>query len=67
MSVRTSLVEVICDGPDRQAECPDSAARAAYGTGREVRATLRDDGWMVGLLGGFDMCPTCQPARKARR
>lgn len=58
-------VEVSCDGPDEQTECPDSAAVSArFGsmTTRQVRADGRTDGWTVRRVPGHlrDVCPTCQ-------
>lgn len=57
-------VEVSCDGPDEQSECPDSAAiPAGYAsrTARQVRADGRADGWTTRRRGGHlrDVCPNC--------
>lgn len=57
-------VEVSCDGPDDQTDCPDSAAvsaRTASRTARQVRADGRADGWTRRRRGGrlIDLCPGC--------
>lgn len=64
MSVRLDLVEVVCDGPDPDTDCPDSAAMANYGTAASVRASLRTggDAWRTGLPGGMDRCAKCRAA-----
>jgi hypothetical protein len=69
MSAHSLGVEVSCDGPDEQTDCPDSAAvRARFTsmTPRQVRADGREDGWTVRRAPGQlrDVCPTCQ-ARNA--
>jgi hypothetical protein len=61
-------VEVSCDGPDEQTDCPDSAAvRASFAstTAREVRADGRAQGWTVRRVPGHlrDVCPTCRAQR----
>lgn len=58
-------VEVSCDGPDEQTDCPDSAAiRARFGslTTRQVRADGRTDGWTTRRASGHlrDVCPACR-------
>jgi hypothetical protein len=58
-------VEVACDGPDEQRDCPDSAAvRASFGsmTAPQVRADGRRDGWTIRrTLGRLrDVCPACR-------
>jgi hypothetical protein len=62
MSVRTDLIEVVCDGPDDQTECPDNAAMADYGTACSVRAVLRtgEDAWRTAIPGGIDRCAKCR-------
>jgi hypothetical protein len=57
-------VEVSCDGPDEQTNCPESAAiRASFDsrTARQVRADGRADGWTTRRRGGHlrDVCPAC--------
>lgn len=64
MSVRTDMVEVICDGPEDGDGCPDDAARATYGTALHVRRELREDGWTTAEAGGFDRCPKCRKRRR---
>ncbi|MFF2502152.1 hypothetical protein ACFVTY_01965 [Streptomyces sp. NPDC058067] len=64
MSAHPIGVEVACDGPDGQRDCPDSAAiRASFGsvTARQVRADGRNDGWTVRRAPGrlLDVCPNC--------
>jgi hypothetical protein len=58
------LVEVSCDGRPLDSggieDCPDSSGWSGYGTAAELRARMRDDGWAVGLPGGFDRCPNCR-------
>ena len=59
-------VEVSCDGPDEETDCPDSAAISARFTSRtahQVRADGRADGWTVRRRVGRlrDVCPTCRP------
>jgi hypothetical protein len=61
-------VEVSCDGPDEQTDCPDSAAipiRFGSMTAQEVRADGRQDGWTRRRRSGrlADLCPGCTPAR----
>jgi hypothetical protein len=52
-------VEVQCDGPGDERECPENMAwMDAMGT-RELRALMRTDGWETGLPGGIDRCPIC--------
>ena len=58
-------VEVSCDGPDEQTDCPDSAAvRASFAsrTARQVRADGRAQGWTTrrGTALLRDVCPTCR-------
>lgn len=70
MSVHPIGVEVSCDGPDEQTDCPDSAAiRASYAsrTARQVRADGRADGWTVRRAAGrlLDVCPACRARRTA--
>lgn len=60
-------VEVSCDGPDEQTDCPDSAAvRASFEsrTARQVRADGRADGWTTQRAAGRlrDVCPACRRA-----
>ena len=60
-------VEVSCDGPDEQTDCPNSAAvPASFGslTVREVRADGRALGWAYRLRAGrlVDLCPGCASA-----
>jgi hypothetical protein len=57
-------VEVSCDGPDEQTDCPNSAAipiRFASVTARQVRADGREDGWTTRRVPGQlrDVCPAC--------
>lgn len=57
-------VEVSCDGPDEQTDCPDSAAvRASFTsmTARQVRADGRAQGWTTRRVPGRlqDVCPSC--------
>ncbi|MFD1277335.1 hypothetical protein [Streptomyces kaempferi] len=68
MTARTIGVEVSCDGPDEQTDCPDSAAvRAAFTsmTAKQVRADGREDGWTTRRVPGHlrDMCPACRSHR----
>jgi hypothetical protein len=64
----TSLgVEVSCDGPDEQTDCPESAAVRAQFTSmtpQQVRADGREDGWTRRRRAGHlvDLCPTCAAA-----
>ena len=65
MTARPIGVEVSCDGPDEQTDCPDSAAvRACFGsvTTPQVRADGRRDGWTVRRDCGRlrDVCPACR-------
>ncbi|MFJ6559925.1 hypothetical protein ACIQMV_08590 [Streptomyces sp. NPDC091412] len=60
-------VEVSCDGPDEQTDCPESAAiRASFNsrTARQVRADGRVDGWTTRRGPGRlrDVCPICSGA-----
>lgn len=62
-------VEVSCDGPDEQTDCPESAAiRASFDsrTARQVRADGRADGWTTRRGGGRlrDVCPACAGGRQ---
>lgn len=57
-------VEISCDGPDEQTDCPTSAAvpiRFGSMTARQVRADGRKDGWTRRLRDGHlvDLCPGC--------
>ncbi|MBQ0827671.1 hypothetical protein [Streptomyces tagetis] len=57
-------VEVACDGPDEQTDCPDSAAvraRFTSRTARQVRSDGRRDGWVRRRRTGrlLDLCPGC--------
>lgn len=61
-------VEVSCDGPDGQTDCPNSAAVSASfasKTTREVRADGKAAGWTVWRGHGrlWDACPTCTTVR----
>jgi hypothetical protein len=64
MTARQIGVEVSCDGPDEQTDCPDSAAvRARFGsvTAAQVRADGRKDGWGTRRDPGLrDVCPACR-------
>jgi len=67
MTARPIGVEVSCDGPDEETDCPDSAAvRASFVsvTAPQVRADGRRDGWTVRRRLGRrrDVCPACRPA-----
>lgn len=58
-------IEVACDGPDENTECPDNAAvRASLTsrTARQVRADGRNQGWTTRRGTGRlrDVCPTCR-------
>jgi hypothetical protein len=57
-------VEVSCDGPDEQTDCPDSAAVRASFTSRtapQVRADGHADGWTTRRGPGLrDVCPACR-------
>lgn len=60
-------VEVSCDGPDEETDCPDSAAipiRFASRTARQVRADGCEDGWTTRRVPGHlrDVCPGCRTA-----
>ncbi|MGV2914462.1 hypothetical protein [Streptomyces alfalfae] len=60
-------VEVSCDGPSTDHDCPESAAaRARFGsmTAAEVRADGRAGGWVRRRRDGrlVDLCPACKPA-----
>ncbi|CQR59232.1 hypothetical protein [Streptomyces leeuwenhoekii] len=62
-------VEVSCDGPDEQTDCPESAAvRASFDsrTARQVRADGRAQGWTTRRAPGrlWDMCPRCTAERQ---
>ncbi|NEA52372.1 hypothetical protein [Streptomyces sp. SID10815] len=62
-------MEVACNGPDEQTDCPDSAAvRASFTsrTARQVRADGRRDGWTTRRAPGrlLDMCPSCTAKRQ---
>jgi hypothetical protein len=64
VTARPIGVEVSCDGPDEQTDCPDSAAvRASFMsvTARQVRADGRADGWIRRRRAGrvVDLCPGC--------
>jgi hypothetical protein len=57
-------VEISCDGPDEQTDCPQSAAiRASLTsrTARQVRADGRADGWTTRRRASRlrDVCPEC--------
>lgn len=61
-------VEVSCDGPDEQTDCPNSAAVSASFTSRttrEVRADGRTAGWTAWRGHGrlWDACPACTAVR----
>ncbi|MFE7077890.1 hypothetical protein ACFU96_48235 [Streptomyces sp. NPDC057620] len=65
MTSHTLGVEISCDGPDEQTDCPDSAAvHARFGSlsARQVRADGRKDGWTVRRAPGRlrDVCPGCR-------
>jgi len=58
-------VEISCDGPDENTDCPSSSAvRASFDsvTARQVRADGRDQGWTTRRRAGHlrDLCPTCR-------
>lgn len=62
-------VEISCDGPDEQADCPESAAvpaSFASRTARQVRADGREQGWTRRRVPGHlrDVCPGCTQARQ---
>lgn len=62
-------VEVFCDGPDDQTDCPDNAAVCASftsRTARQVRADGRTQGWTTQRGAGRlrDLCPACRRARQ---
>jgi hypothetical protein len=59
MSVRADLVEVVCDGLESGACCPQSAAWTDYGTARTLRQRMAEYGWKTALPGGVDRCPGC--------
>lgn len=67
MTARPIGVEVSCDGPDEQTDCPDSAAvRASFTsmTAPQVRADGREDGWTTRRAPGLrDVCPACRTKR----
>ncbi|MGW5175861.1 hypothetical protein ACWERY_16055 [Streptomyces sp. NPDC004082] len=70
MTARSIGVEVSCDGPDEDTDCPDSAAvRPSFGslTAPQVRADGHHDGWAVRRYRGRlrDVCPACRKARAA--
>jgi hypothetical protein len=70
MTARPIGVEVSCDGPDDQTDCPYSAAvhaRFTSVTARQVRADGREDGWTVRRVPGrlVDLCPACQTRHTA--
>jgi len=65
VTAHTIGVEVSCDGPDEQTDCPDGAAvRASFAsrTARQVRADGRAQGWTTRRGTGRlrDVCPTCR-------
>jgi hypothetical protein len=64
-------VEISCDGPDEQTDCPESAAVSASfasRTARQVRADGRRDGWTTRRAPGQlrDVCPSCTVKRQDR-
>ncbi|WP_406417981.1 hypothetical protein [Streptomyces sp. NBC_01614] len=64
MTVHSLGVEVSCDGPDEQTDCPASAAvpiRFGSMTPRQVRADGREDGWTRRRRAGrlVDLCTGC--------
>lgn len=65
-------VEVSCDGPNENTDCPHSAAvRASYAsrTARQVRADGRAQGWTVRRRAGRlrDLCGACTAAQQDGR
>ncbi|MYU24505.1 hypothetical protein [Streptomyces sp. SID8352] len=69
MTVTPLGVEVSCDGPAEQTDCPENAAvaaRFASWTAREVRADGRAAGWSRRRRGGHlrDLCPNCGTTRQ---
>jgi hypothetical protein len=68
VTARPIGVEVSCDGPDEETDCPDSAAIPASFrsmTVPQVRADGRKDGWTVLRRLGRrrDVCPACRTKR----
>ena len=62
-------VEISCDGPNEETDCPESAAVcASYAsrTARQVRADGRAQGWTTRRAPGHlrDVCPDCAAARQ---
>jgi hypothetical protein len=51
-------VDVHCD------DCGDALDNGSA-TGRKARKTAREDGWLVNLPGGRDLCPDCRSKRGA--
>lgn len=67
MTVYPLGVEISCDGPDDDTDCPNSAAipiRFGSMAARQVRADGREDGWTTRRAPGrlLDICPTCLAA-----
>ncbi|MFI7890934.1 hypothetical protein ACIFUY_06675 [Streptomyces sp. CACIS-1.16CA] len=68
MTARPIGVEVSCDGPTGDDDCPDSAAIPAgfvSRTARQVRADGRRLGWTTRRAPGrlLDLCPNCRTTR----
>lgn len=40
-------------------ECSEIGDGARYGEAKKARAALKKIGWLVGLRGGRDLCPSC--------
>jgi hypothetical protein len=60
VSVQRTGINIICDGPNEQTDCPDNASFMDAMTAAEIRWRLtREDGWLTGLPGGIDRCPKC--------
>lgn len=66
MSVIQGLIEVVCDGPDGETECPDIKAWMDAGPASWLRRRMREDGWAVALPGGVDRCPGCRATAGSR-
>jgi hypothetical protein len=61
VSVIKGFIEVVCDGPDENTECPENAAWMDAGPAPELRKRMRvEGGWAVALPGGIDRCSKCR-------
>lgn len=64
MSAHRVGVNIICDGPTADQDCPDNASFMDALTADQIRARLtEEDGWATALPGGVDRCKACQTTR----